>query len=419
MKDFNELLNEILVAYKNMSPVLMLDTVKLKKERPDIYNQYLVHAIPDISVGSLLYMDAAVTASMLYGLYKKIDNGIDQIFTDTASRKYLERQAAEIGISSVGMADEQLVSLLKGIKQAKLMGGNKYDYVEWAKEVILPTVKNNPADDEITNSGLQSFIVSNCCDENISLVAWSANGASVGSFLLIDSQTAFKSYSKVRLYSIYDSDETYEIEYSDDNSLFVSVGSFEVISAGWNEITWSGNAHRYWRLRLTKAATGDSGITEMGWYEGPERVDGNNCHVYPMAQGPGTFDLVIQSNLNNGVPTQDLIDAVFALCDDRRTVCSGYEWGFRVIAPQITFQNVIMSGSGPDFDRSQTESDVIAYLNSLRHGKTLFLDQLRSIAVQNGADSVEITTPSDDVTVSIDSANGIYPMIRAGSVSVS
>jgi hypothetical protein len=157
----------------------------------------------------------------------------------------------------------------------------------------------------------------------------------------------------------------------------------------------------------------------MEWYEGPESVDGENCQVYRLAQGPGTFDLVIQSNLNNGIPTQGLIDAVFDLCDDRRTVCSGYDWGFRVCAPQITYQNVVLSGSGSDFDSAQTESDVIAYLNSMKHGKTLFLDQLRSIAVQNGADSVLITTPSADVTVSIDSANGIYPMIRAGSVSVS
>jgi hypothetical protein len=70
-RDFNELLNTILTMYKNMTPIEMLDVMKLKQERPEIYAAYLTQARPDCSEGSILFMRAAAWHRYLWHLEKR------------------------------------------------------------------------------------------------------------------------------------------------------------------------------------------------------------------------------------------------------------------------------------------------------------------------------------------------------------
>lgn len=417
-RDFNDLLNEYLVACKNMAPIEQLDVVRLKLEHPDIYSQYLVLSPPDTSEGTILFMRAAALNSMLFGLYKMLDNVVDQFFISTANRKYLEKHAGELGLSSVDKLDIDLVTELLDIKSTQIMGGNKYDYPLWAKEVKIALVKSNPTYGLLANTGMLNFNATHCVDEFLEGTAWSANDSETGSFIRIDCQVTVKGYSKLRLYCVGSSDESYDISYSNDNVNWVSAAQLTITQPGWNEVIWpSAGLFKFWKITLVSNSSDVSVVTDMEWYEGPEYVDG--AKVYPLAQGEGTFDVVIQSNLSNGIPSNDLLSAVSILINDRRPVCSGFDWGLRVLAPLLNIRDIGVVGTGLNFDRIKTAEDIRAYVNSLLHGQTLYLAQLISIGVQNGADSLIISYPAVDVVPNVNSINGEYEVIRAGVVDVS
>jgi len=111
-QDFNGLLNQILTDYRN----------RFESE---------------ITEGSVLFIRAACTASMLWGLYRMLDKVSDQMFVETADRAYKERHAAEFSIVTAGKTDAQIVDEVLAAKRSKMSGGNRYDYIAWAREVTL------------------------------------------------------------------------------------------------------------------------------------------------------------------------------------------------------------------------------------------------------------------------------------------
>lgn len=285
-RDYNDILDEILTSYRNMGPVETLDTVALKANHPDIYNAYLVQGEPDTSVGSVLYMHAAVNASMLYGIYKTHDQVVDQFFSDTALRQNLERQAADYGIIHAGMTDAQLRSALSEIKKLRLMGGNRFDYDYWARSCRV----------------------------------------------------------------------------------------------------------------------GDEFVVET--------------LVRQLAQGEGTFDIVISGNLNYGEPSTALALAVKAKIEENHTVVAGFSWGIRVIGPIAEDQDVSISDSTPGFDRVKAVEDITAYITSLKPGQILYRSQLNAICVQLGATNPIITVPVADVEPEVDTLNGVYTKLWPGTIEV-
>jgi uncharacterized phage protein gp47/JayE len=111
-KSFNELLNEILTNYRNQFP-------------------------GDVTPGSVLFVKASCTASMLWGLYRQLDRAADQMFVGTADRAHKERHAAEFGIVTAGKTDAEITDAVLEAKRSKLAGGNRYDYAAWAREAML------------------------------------------------------------------------------------------------------------------------------------------------------------------------------------------------------------------------------------------------------------------------------------------
>lgn len=111
-KSFNTLLNEVLTEYRNEFQ-------------------------GEITPGSVLYVKAACTASMLWGLYQSIDKCAAQMFVSTASREFKERHAAEFGISTVDKTDAEITAAVIAAKHSKMSGGNRYDYVAWAMDTRL------------------------------------------------------------------------------------------------------------------------------------------------------------------------------------------------------------------------------------------------------------------------------------------
>jgi uncharacterized phage protein gp47/JayE len=111
-RDFNELLGEILTSYSNKFP-------------------------GEVTAGSVLFVKAACSASMLWGLYQQLEKVADQMFVSTADRAHRELHAAEFGIVTADLTDSELTDMVLAAKRSKMAGGNRYDYEAWAREVTL------------------------------------------------------------------------------------------------------------------------------------------------------------------------------------------------------------------------------------------------------------------------------------------
>ena len=136
------------------------------------------------------------------------------------------------------------------------------------------------------------------------------------------------------------------------------------------------------------------------------------AYCFPLAQGLGTVDIVIVANeatTGSEVPTQALKDEVKAYIDDVRPVTASI---IRVLGPTIINQDVSMTVTGINLNKTQIASDVEAYMKTLIPGQTLYKSKLIQIAMDNNADNVTVTTPTADVTAQN------YEMIRPGVIDV-
>ena len=111
-KDFDQLLNDILTDYTNQFPGV------------------------DISQGSLIFIRSACLASALWGLYQQQDYIARQIFPDSSDTANLEHHAWLRGVTRVvGETDAELLTRLLEVIRRAPAGGNKYDYIRWAKSI--------------------------------------------------------------------------------------------------------------------------------------------------------------------------------------------------------------------------------------------------------------------------------------------
>ena len=95
--------------------------------------------------------------------------------------------------------------------------------------------------------------------------------------------------------------------------------------------------------------------------------------------------------------------------DDLRPVTAKV---LRVLSPTKITQNVTMTVTGSNANTTQISSDITAYMQTLEPDQTLYVSQLISIAIDNGADNASVSTPAADVTPNS------YEMIRAGTINV-
>lgn len=416
-RDYNDILNEYLTHINNMSPIEQFDVTAFKVDHPDLYAAYVRLCKPDTSIGSINFIRGSAFAAMYWGLLKSLDTLLDQFFYLTANRKNKERNAAEIGILSIASkTDAELNTAIAEVKQAKQMGGNSYDYEAWSKEVLLDIVKVVPT--SIINSGFAGYDEDAISDEDTIDVAWSTDSVLAGSTITFDFGSFLRDIIRLDIYTTGAGlSTTYQIEYSDDNVSYSMAAVIIPSSSGLNTVSWETvGEHRYWRLNLQSEQETGPSVTDVRFYVAMERV--LDAKVYKIPQGEGTFDVVIKSNLYFGVPSQDLLNAVYALLADRRTVNSGFDWGMRVLGPTVQVQNITITGNGSNWNRSKTLSDVIYYISNLQVGQTLYRTQLTAIAIQNGADTATCTFPSADVVPTVDNADGIYGLIRPGVVTV-
>ncbi|KJS29552.1 MAG: hypothetical protein VR64_20595 [Desulfatitalea sp. BRH_c12] len=121
-KSFDEELAQILTDYRNQSWI-----------DPDT-GQIL--APPDTSIGSLVFISAAVLASAKWGLHRHQSWIARQIFADTADSANLEHWCWTRGIyRNAGESDASLLARYLIAIREPAAGGNRTDYVRWALEV--------------------------------------------------------------------------------------------------------------------------------------------------------------------------------------------------------------------------------------------------------------------------------------------
>lgn len=111
--DFDSLLDSILIDWRN---------------------QFTGKA--DTSEGSLIFIRSACLASALWGIYQHQKYIGDQIFPDTADEENLEHHGWTFAVERKPeeSAADYLGRVLDHLRRPPA-GGNKYDYVKWAKEI--------------------------------------------------------------------------------------------------------------------------------------------------------------------------------------------------------------------------------------------------------------------------------------------
>ena len=108
-KSFEAILEEALTDWRNQDPAV------------------------DLSQGSPNTHKTVAQSSAVWGLHKSLAWVADQIFPDSADYDQLVTHAAKLGLSLAGSPAELLARVLAHLRHPPA-GGNKYDYVRWAKE---------------------------------------------------------------------------------------------------------------------------------------------------------------------------------------------------------------------------------------------------------------------------------------------
>lgn len=132
----------------------------------------------------------------------------------------------------------------------------------------------------------------------------------------------------------------------------------------------------------------------------------------PLGQGLGTVDVIILADpdtTGSEIPSADLLAATRAYIVG---ICPTAVKYLRVLAPTVITQDVAMTVTGPNLDRTQIAADIADYMSGLLPMQDLVRAQLVNIAVADGAEDVEITTPAANVSAAD------YGLIRPGVINV-
>jgi uncharacterized phage protein gp47/JayE len=118
-------------------------------------------------------------------------------------------------------------------------------------------------------------------------------------------------------------------------------------------------------------------------------------------RGMGSVNVVVTSTRTEAQggeeePTSQLLTAITDTINANRS--PGLSWDFLVIAAQKSEIDITMETTG-SCDIAKTETDIEAFMRTADIGRSLHLDQIRAIAIKNGAEIATISVPSGDVTI--------------------
>jgi uncharacterized phage protein gp47/JayE len=382
----------------------------------DWQNQY---PEADLSQGSLIYMKSACLASALWGLYKYQDYICKQIFPDTADTAMLEHHAWIRNVTRLsGETDAALLTRVLDYIRRPPQGGNKYDYIRWAKEVDnvaaaycvpIPTLgqvdviilaNSNTTGSEIPSSSARIGMVT-----------------SVSSGKLNDSGATFTTSHAVAAGDIV------ENPLRQTRTTVTTVNSATQLTLAADIFKYAGEPYIvHCQTGTNTTATASKLIDSAGAFSDAtytvkpgdiaENVTDNTETTIV------TVDSATQLTLADDIFTatgktyliRGLVAEVKKYIDPLRPVSASK---VTIVAPTISTQAVTMTITGSNLDTTAISTAIAAYLNSMIPGQVFYKNKLVQIAMDAGADNVTISAPATDVTPTT------YQMVRAGTITIS
>lgn len=134
---------------------------------------------------------------------------------------------------------------------------------------------------------------------------------------------------------------------------------------------------------------------------------------YPDGQAAGSIYLVVTADeaaTGSIIPNAALLDAVWLHVDNMRPVTAR---NIYIVPPALLATDVTLVGSGSEWDPEQAAVDIADYMQTLTPGQPLYLAQIYTLAVQNGAQDVIISAPAQNLTPQL------TELIRPGVIDVS
>jgi uncharacterized phage protein gp47/JayE len=395
-KDFDTLFQDILIDWQNQFPAA------------------------DLSKGSLIFMKSACLASALWGLYKYQEWISRQIFPDTADTANLEHHAWVRGVSrTAGETDAAYLARLLDYIRRPPAGGNKYDYVKWAKEIsgvakaycipigqglgtvdVIILADQNTIGDEVPSSSARTGVTT-----------------SVAANKLIDADATFQTAHAVGVGDIV------ENPLRQTQTTVTAVDSTTQLALAADIFLFAGDPY------IVHCQTGTNTGVAAGKLIDSAGIFDNATYTVK----PGDIVKNVTDNLQTTVVTVDsatqlalasdifsvigkkyvihgLIGLVKAYIDPLRPVTASK---VSIVPPTIVSQNVTMTVIGTGLDTASIAAGITAYVNTMIPGQTLYQAKLIQLAMEAGADNATLTTPAADVTATA------YEMIRPGTISVS
>jgi uncharacterized phage protein gp47/JayE len=395
-KDFDTLFAALLVDWQNQFPT------------------------GDLSKGSLIYMKSACLASALWGLYKYQEWISKQIFADTADAAYLEHHGWIYDISRLTSETDSdyLARVLDRIRRPPA-GGNKYDYVKWAKEITgVSEAWCVPL-----GQGLGTVDVIVLADVDIAGSEIPSSSARIGvntsvtAGKLVDSAAHFTTAHAVAAGDIV------ENPLRGTQTTVITVDSALQLTLVADIFPFAGDPyiiHSHTGVNTTATANkliDSSGAFNDATYtikpgDTVENIIDNIETTVVSLDSPTQLTLVDDIFLATGKSyvVKGLLAKVKAYIDPLRPVTASK---VTIFAPTTLSQAVTMVVTGTGVDRTAIAANITAYMETMIPGQTLYKAKLVQIAMDAGAANATVSTPATDVTATT------YQMIRPGTITVS
>jgi uncharacterized phage protein gp47/JayE len=148
-----------------------------------------------------------------------------------------------------------------------------------------------------------------------------------------------------------------------------------------------------------------------------ESVKTVNIYQDSLARGMGTVNVVITSTRTAAQggeeeATAELLAAIMAGINAKRS--PGF-WDFLVIGATKKTIDISMTTTG-SCNTEKTETDIAAFMKTSAVARPLFLDQVRALAIANGAESAPLSDPLDNVTMQMGPL--VYERMWPGTIEV-
>jgi len=411
-RSFDEILAVILTDRKNLSGGKDVEVLITK------LREYAAStgSAPDVSMETLI--NDACLADAIWGMEKRMESAVRQIFRSTADDEYLDRHGADDGVPRLPgeTRADYAARLLYNVQQPPA-GGNQYDYPRWAKEVS--GVKDAWCFPLAQGEGTVDVVV--LADKDLTGDEVASSSARIGKVTSIeagkcvDSGALFDTGFTVPVGTIIENpfQNKFTIVTAVDNDTHLSLADDIFLFPGETYIV-------HCQYGLSTSVTANKLVASGGAFATvPYKVQKGDP-VYNLDAGTETTVAAVDDgthlSLVDDIFTESgqrylvkgLIARVKLHIDDVRPV-DDEDVEIFPIAPLVT--DVEMTPSGP-VNKPKTKSDAEAIMSVMIPKQVLYLDQLRGVATANGAFEAGIADPGANV-VPVN-----YQTIRPGDVVV-